>query len=124
MRFVTATLTVAAAFASAAVAVASPARMSDVQFIAANRCLGIESTKAFASPDADALRQLVKDQTWARDSFIYDKADEAREQGARDASRAGAENNARLTTERDSVCRALVSTTTASTPSGAHNMMQ
>ena len=124
MRFFTAALTMAAACASAAVAVASPARMSDVQFIAANRCLGIESTKAFATPDAEALRQLVKNQTWGRDSFIYDKADEAREEGARDASRSGAENNVRLTSERDSVCRSLVSTMTASTPSGAHNMMQ
>ena len=43
MRIVTAALTVAAVCASAAVAIASPARLSDVQFIAANRCLGIEA---------------------------------------------------------------------------------
>ena len=124
MRLITATLTIAAACASAAVAVAAPARISDVQFIAANRCLGIESAKAFASPDVDALRQLVKDQNWGRDSYIYDKADQAREDGQRDASRPGAENNVRLTAERDGVCRSLVSTTTASAPSGTHNMMQ
>jgi hypothetical protein len=124
MRFVTAALTVVAACASAAVAVAAPVRLSDVQFIAANRCLGIESTKAFATPDTDALRKLVKD-NWGRDSYIQDKADEARQDGERDASRAGAETTTRITAERDGVCRALVSTTTtASTPSGAHNMMQ
>jgi hypothetical protein len=123
MRFVTATLAIAAACASAAVAVAAPARLSDVQFVAANRCLGIESVKAFATPDADALRKLVKD-NYGRDSYIQDKADQAREDGERDASRSGAEVSARITAERDGVCRALVSTTTASTPSGTHNMMQ
>jgi hypothetical protein len=124
MRLVITTLTIAAACASAAVAVAAPARLTDVQFIAANRCLGIESAKTFAGPDADALRQLIKGQQWGRDSFIYDKADQARDDGERDASRSGAENNVRLTSERDGVCRALASTTTASTPSGSHTMIQ
>jgi hypothetical protein len=124
MRFVTATLTITAVCASAAVAVASPPRLSDVQFLTANRCLGIESSKRFASPDAEALRQLLKSQPGGRDAYIYDKADQAREDGERDASRSGAETNVRLLAERDGICRALVSTTTASTPSGAHNMMQ
>ena len=125
MRFVTATITLAAACASAAVAVAGPApRLSDVQFIAANRCLGIETSKTFASPDADALRQLIKREDWGRTSFVYDKADQARDDGARDASRSGAENNIRLTSERDGVCRAFASTTTAAAPGGSHNMKQ
>ena len=124
MRFVTAALTIAAVCASAAVATAGPARISDVQFIAANRCLGIESTKNLGTPDVDALRQLVKTQDWGRDDFVYDKADQAREDGQREASRNGAENNLRLAAERDGVCRSLVSTTTASTAGGAHNMMQ
>jgi hypothetical protein len=124
MRFVTATLTIAVACASAAVAVASPVRLTDVQFIAANRCLGLESTKALAAPDVDALRQLVKSQTSGRDSYIYDKADQARDEGGRDASRSGAENNVRLAAERDGVCRSLASTVTASTGGAAHNMVQ
>jgi hypothetical protein len=95
-----------------------------VQFIAANRCLGIESTKNLGTPDVDALRQLVKSQNWGRASFIYDKADQAREDGERDASRNGAESNVRLTSERDGVCRALVSTTTAAASAGSHNMVQ
>src|SRR5471032_3135864 len=105
MRFVTVTLAIAAACVSTAVAVAAPTRLTDVQFIAANRCLGIESTKALAAPDADALRQLVKSQTWGRASYIYDKADQARDDGSREASRSGAEANIRLTAERDGVCR-------------------
>jgi hypothetical protein len=124
MRSVTATLTIVAACASAAVAVAAPARISDVQFIAANRCLGIESTKAFGTPDAEALRQLVKTQNWGRDAYVYDKADQARDDGAREASRSGAENSLRLASERDGVCRSLASTTTASTGGASHNMMQ
>ena len=94
------------------------------QRAARRECIGLESTKAFASPDADALRQLVKSQEWGRNAFIYDKADQARDEGAHDASRSGAENNVRLASERDGVCRTLASTTTASTPSASHNMMQ
>jgi hypothetical protein len=124
MRIVTAALTIAAVCATAAVASAAPARINDVQFIAANRCLGLESTKGFSAPDADALRQLVKSQTWGRDSYIYDKADQAREDGERDASRSGAENNVRLTAERDGVCRSLASTATASSGGATHNMVQ
>jgi hypothetical protein len=122
MRFVTAAITIAAACASAAVASAAPARISDVQFIAANRCLGIESTKNLASPDVDALRQLVKSQDWGREAFVYDKADQAREDGQREASRNGAESNVRLTSERDGLCRSLLSTTTAAATSGSHSM--
>ena len=122
MRFVTAAITIAAACASAAVASAAPARISDVQFIAANRCLGIESTKNLASPDVDALRQLVKSQDWGREAFVYDKADQAREDGQREASRNGAESNVRLTSERDGLCRSLLSTTTAAAAGGSHNM--
>jgi hypothetical protein len=66
----------------------------------------------------------VKSQQWGRAEFINDQADQARDDGERDASRSGAENNVRLASERDGVCRSLVSTTTASTPSGSHNMMQ
>ena len=74
-------------------------------------------TPAEPVTDFDAeLRKLVKDENWGRDSFIYDKADQAREDGQREASRSGAENNVRLASERDGVCRALVSTTTASAP--------
>lgn len=124
MRLFTVTLTIAAACASAAVAVAAPTRISDVQFIAANRCLGIETTKQLASPDADALRKLVKEQNWGRDTFIYDKADQAREEGHREASSSSADTVARASAERDGVCRALASTTTASTPAASHNMIQ
>jgi hypothetical protein len=124
MRFVTAALTIVAACASAAVATAAPARLTDVQFIAANRCIGLESTKALASPDSDALRRLVKSQDGGRASYIYDKADQARDDGARDASRSGAENNLRLAAERDGVCRSLASITTASSGGASHNMVQ
>jgi hypothetical protein len=124
MRFITATLTIAAACAGAAVAVAAPTRLSDVEFIAANRCVGLESTKALGGPDVAALRQLVKSQEWGRDSFIYDKADQARQDAEREVARAGAESSMRLTAERDGVCRNLASTTTASGASTTHTMIQ
>ena len=124
MRFLTAILAVAAACASAAVATAAPARLTDVQFIAANRCVGLESTKTAGTSDVDALRQLVKSQDGGRAAYIYDKADQARDDAAREASRSGAENNVRLAAERNGVCRSLASITTASAGGGSHNMVQ
>jgi hypothetical protein len=123
MRFATIVLTAAVSCAAIAPAVAGPTRLSDTQFIAANRCLGLLSSKSLGTQDAAAMRQLIKDQSWGRDSFVYDKADEARDTGLRDASRGGAEGNLNLTAERDGVCHSFVaSQTTAAGPAPSRNL--
>ena len=112
-----ATLAAVASLGFAAAAVAAPAQLSDAQFITANRCLGLMSSKALGTADAAALKKLIDAQTSGRDSWIYDKADEARQDALRQASRGGADEHAKLMAERDGVCRAfLAGTTTAAQP--------
>jgi hypothetical protein len=122
MRFITAAMTAAAISAVAASAFAAPARLSDVQFIAANRCLGIESTKALGDGREADFKSLVKEQQWGRTNYINDQADAARDEANSQASRGGAEQIGHLTAERDGVCRAFLTTTTASTPAQSHSM--
>lgn len=108
-------LTLAAA--ATAVTAASPVRLNDAQFIAANRCLGLMTSKALATPDAGTLSKLVKEQSWGRDAYIYEKADEARNGAATDVSRGGSDLHARLVAERDGLCRTFLDTATAGAPS-------
>lgn len=105
--FTTAAVVFAAGLAGAQALAAQPAHLSDVQFIEANRCVGLMSSKALGSPDVSTMRQLVKDQVGGRMDFIYDKADEARDDAQRQADRAGPDN-ARLVAERDGVCHTLI----------------
>src|SRR5262249_23728416 len=85
--------------------VAAPSRLNDVQFIAANRCLGLMTSKALASPEADALAKFLKAQANARDPYIADEADQARQDAQAAAGHAGGERKARLPAERDGVCQ-------------------
>ena len=107
--------------AAATVTAAAPTRLSDVQFIAANRCLGLMTSKSLGTPDAAALRQLVKDQSWGRDSYVYDKADQARDEAQSDAGRGGVDLRTRLTAERDGVCHDFLDAArTAGAPGADH----
>jgi hypothetical protein len=122
MRLITITLAAAVSCAAVAPVFAGTARLSDTQYIAASRCVGLQSSKALESADASALKQLVKQQSWGRSSMVYDMADEAQETGRRDASRGGAEANVGLVSERDGVCHSLVASQTASAAAPAHTM--
>jgi hypothetical protein len=114
MRFITG-FAVAAGLAATA-AVAAPPHLSDAQFIAANRCLGLMSSKSLGVADAAALKQLLKDQDGGRGSYIDDKADEARQDAQRQASSGSEDMHAKLLAERDGLCRTFVNTATASQP--------
>ena len=116
MRFITAAASITIACASAASAFAQPAHLSDVQFIAANRCLGLMSSKNLGTSDAATLDRFVKAQSFGRPGFVYDEADQARDDARRSANRGGAESDIHLTAERDGVCHGFVSeaATTAS----------
>jgi len=108
MRTTTVAALIAAVCAAAAPALAEqPSRLSDAQFVEANRCLGLMTSKTLSTPDAAAMQQLVKSQVGARMSFIYDKADQARDDAQRQANRAASDNSS-LVAERDGVCRALI----------------
>jgi len=123
MRILTIAATVAVACATAVAASAAPAQLTDTQFIAANRCLGLMSSKALATPDAATLAAYLKTQNVGREGFVYDRADQAREDGRELAGRAGTETLTRLTAERDGVCQSFVADaqTTAAAAHGAHS---
>jgi hypothetical protein len=107
MRAFTTVALAAAACLAGTQALALPAHLSDAQFIEASRCVGLLSSKTLGSADVAAMKQLVKSEAGSRMSFIYDRADQARDDAERDANRAGAAAS-NLVAERDGVCRALV----------------
>ena len=108
MRTTTVAALIAAVCAAAAPALADqPSHLSDAQFVEANRCLGLMTSKTLATPDAAAMQQLVKSQVGGRMAFIYDRADEARNDAQRQANHAAGDNSS-LVAERDGVCRALI----------------
>jgi hypothetical protein len=119
MRLVSAALIAASLAASAVSAVAAPARIDDTQFLVANRCLGLMTSHALGTPDAAAMRRFVEDQSWGRVSFVYDRADQMRDDARRAAERNDTDLRTRLTAERDGVCRHfLIPQTTTSSGRG------
>jgi hypothetical protein len=124
MRLITASLAAACAATLAPLATAAPTRITDVDFIAANHCLGLESSRQLGTPEAAAaLKQFVKAQSWGRDPFIYDRADQARDDALSDAGRGGIDRKARLVAERDGVCQTfLAETNTAAASAPARNL--
>jgi hypothetical protein len=119
MRFFTSAALAAIACASAATAFAEPAHLTDVQYIAANRCLGLMSSKTLGTPDAAALSRFLDIESQGRVPVAYDEASQARDDARRQANRSNADSNARLIAERDGVCRQFVSAA-ATTAAAAH----
>jgi hypothetical protein len=107
-----------AAAAAAPAFAAQPTHLNDVQFVEANRCLGLMSSKSIGTQDASAMAQLVKAQDTGRIGYVYERADQARDDAKRQADHAGTEN-ARLIAERDGVCRSFIGSGSTEA-SGAH----
>ena len=127
MRLLTAAALIATACAAGAPALAAPtAYLSDAQFVEASRCLGLMSSKSMgAAADAASMAQFLKTQNGGRVSFIYDRADQARDEARRQADRAGSDNS-RLVAERDGVCRSFIGSgsTEASGPRHGAQMLR
>ena len=105
-------------------ALAQPARFSDAQYIAASRCEGLMASTTLGRQDLRGIQAVLKAQSGARSSEVYDRADEAREDALRVASHGGAYTKGALIAERDGACRTLTGAgTVASTadPAGAHH---
>lgn len=123
MRTTTVAALIALACAAGAPALADqPSHLSDTQFVQANRCLGLMTSKTLGTPDAAAMSQLIKSQTGSRMEFIYDRADQARDDAQRQANHAG-QDNSKLVAERDGVCRTLIGSG-SSEAAGAHAASQ
>lgn len=113
-------LALSLSLAASLAAVAAPERLTDGQYIAASRCLGILQSKSLGTPNAGVLAADLKTQSSGRPGYVLDKADEARGDTALAAGSAGSEERARLTAERDGVCQSfLPSASVAGSPTPA-----
>jgi hypothetical protein len=123
MRFITSAALAAVACASAATAFAQPAHLTDVQFVAANRCLGLMSSKTIGTPDAVTLSRFLRSESVGRMPLAYDEADQARDTALRQANHSSSDSNARLIAERDGACRQFIddAATTAAAAHPAHS---
>ncbi|MBI1683681.1 hypothetical protein [Caulobacter hibisci] len=97
--------------AASLAAVAAPAlaadRLNDAQFVRANRCLGLTEAKALGEADTAALKSLIKIQRQGRHISTDERADNARTDAKRQATRAEGDAKAALIDERDGACKSL-----------------
>jgi hypothetical protein len=107
MRIATILIAAASLTAVAAPALAAE-RVTDAQFIQASRCLGLTEAKALGEADPAALKQFIKDQRTGRHVFTSDRADAARSDAKRAASKADETTRATLVQERDVTCKDLI----------------
>jgi hypothetical protein len=124
MRLVTVSFVAVLAAAAAPLATAAPSHLSDVQFIAASRCVGLMSSKKLASPDVTAMKKLVNDEDSGRIDYISDRADQARDDAQNQADRASGDELAKLTAERDGVCHSLLASMSTASAGGPERSLQ
>ena len=108
-------------FTLATAALASPSlaasgHMSDSQFVAVGRCQGLAGAKALGTIDPAPFAAMLKTQSTGRIPQALDRADEARDDAARQASHAGPTARSALIAERDGACHRLVETNPAMSP--------
>ncbi len=70
---------------------------------------GWRVSSKLGSADAAALASLVKSQSWGRDPYVLDKADDMRSDAKRQADRADEFTKARLAAELNGQCATLKS---------------
>lgn len=99
---------VAATFAAGAASAAD--RISDVEYLKANRCKGL-ATGIDGVVDAAALTSFVKAERGARANYIITRGDEEFQRARREAK--SADRKERLTAELTNSCQAYLGATTA-----------
>ncbi len=105
--------------ASATAAAAAPSRLTDTQFIEANRCLGLMESKELGSPQAGAMKALVTAQSSARVSDAWDRGDQARSDAKIAGDHPSGYARGQLISERDGVCLSLLPSAQTSAASSA-----
>ncbi len=119
------TIIAIAALSATTAAIASPAQMTDSQYLGAVRCQALMSSPALGKVDTAAISSVINNQSGARMPAVLDRADDVRAQTLRQASQSDASGRASLIAERDGACQAFASNgsgmaSTASQPSGAN----
>ena len=107
MRKTVILLTAAASLVATAAPALAAERLTDAQYIRANRCLGLTEAKTLGDADATALKELIKGQRIGRHIFTGERADTARSEAKREASKASDTTKAALLEERDGPCKEL-----------------
>jgi hypothetical protein len=103
-------IAIATAFATLAAGTAASARMSDAQFLAANRCRALVASPALGAPaDVAAVDRKLHDESRGRDPIIEDRAEQMRQQAQQEAAHPNDMVKARLQAERDGLCHDLLS---------------
>ena len=100
------TLIVAAALAATTAATASPAQMTDAQYLSAVRCQALMSSSILGKGDTAAIDSVVRTQGGARISAVYVRAEDVRSQAENQIRHADATGRASLIAERNGVCQA------------------
>jgi hypothetical protein len=99
----------ASSIAVAAAAGAQAASMSDVQYMAAERCEALVGSPALGKGDTHALQALIRQQERGRSAVAIELGQQAHDDAARQARIAGGYEKSKLMAERDGACRAMVS---------------
>ena len=76
-------------------------------YLQAARCVGLASSKTFASPDQKAMAEWLRAETRGREEFIVEKADEAQRDAQIQANHADAAAKPRLQAELAGACASL-----------------
>jgi aconitase B len=108
----------AAAISTAALA--QPARFTDAQYIAASRCEALMASPVLGRQDTRGIDQVLKIQSSARTSTVFDRADQAKEDAMQAVRHGGAYAKAALIAERDGACQTLTGagTVASAAPTG------
>ena len=119
------TLIVAAALAATTAATASPTQMTDAQYLSAVRCQSLMSSSVLGKNDTAAIDSVVRTQSGARISAVYDRAEDVRSRTENQIRHADASGRASLIAERNGVCQAWSGNgssmaVTGSQPTGAN----
>jgi hypothetical protein len=119
-RFTAIALTATAAIAAAVTATAASAsdRLSDVDYIRANRCRALVASSELGGQDATAFDALIKEQSRGRAPYIMSKGEDAQDSAKRAIKSGDDLRKQRLVAERDgATCQAFTGGTslTAST---------
>jgi hypothetical protein len=95
----------AGAAALSTAALASSAKLSDSQYVAAAHCQGLFDSHALGPVDASAINAMMKSEGSYRTPEVSDRADEARNAALSKASHAGPGVRSDLISERDGACQ-------------------
>lgn len=107
MRTLTAAILIAAAASTAAFA-ETPKRLSDSEFLKANRCLGLASSSALGADGAESFKSFVKAQSVGRNEVIVSMGKKHQAKAASEARGGNDERRTALKSELGGACQALI----------------